>query len=734
MNAGMKRIIVLLLAGLCAAGALADSAPSLRRFAVFVGSNDGGHERIRLRYAESDARSMAEVMQELGGVEPDDSLVLLGPASHDLQRALSMMDQRIRQVHAEARRVEFLFYYSGHSDEKGLLLGEERVEYSDLRNSIVEADADVNIAILDSCFSGAFTRLKGGTRQPPFMIDESAQMKGHAFLSSSSADEAAQESDRIQGSYFTHYMLAALRGAADSTRDEQVSLNEAYHYAFSETLARTESSQAGVQHPSYNIQLTGTGDLTMTDLRVASSSIMLGEQLDGRLYVRGEAGNLVAEVRKVSGSGVLLALPEGRYSLNMDSQGRSWTADVNLRSGARRELDASDFRPIGRERTIPRGEQPRAPLPPEVEVAAEPQPPVYHETFGFSIVPGLPGGSGGRTVYNLSLNLLIGSVYGVRGAQLGTLMNIVQDKLSGAQGAGVGNIVEGDLFGAQASGLFNIVGSESKAAQLAGLFNINEGAFAGAQASTVFNIVKEQLSGVQAAGLFNMAEGPVSGAQIAGLFNHAPGVAGTQVGVVNISKDVKGSQIGIVNIADGEVHGTQVGLVNISRDLHGVPIGLINVVENGIFRVSGWISELDMGYVGFEMGNRYLYTLLYAGTALDNPASLYAAALGFGLHVPVGRFFVDGDLSAKASWTGWSGSELEEAFDAGDLSPIWPSARIMLGVQVLGSLSLFSGVMFDAAIPERTVETALHRGSSFSLDLWGGRIELYPKLLVGFKF
>jgi hypothetical protein len=264
----MRRIILILILIVSAVSLLANqSSGELRRYAIFVGSNDGGRERVRLRYAESDARAMAEVMQELGGIQHNDSLVLLAPTTYDLETAFLMMDRRIRQAHEDARRVEFLFYYSGHSDERGLLLGQERVAYADLKSSIVAMEADVNIAILDSCFSGAFTRLKGGTRQLPFMIDESIQMKGHAFLTSSSADEAAQESDHIQGSYFTHYMIAALRGAADSTRDEQVSLNEAYHYAFSETLARTETSHAGAQHPSYNIQLTGTGDLTMTDLR-----------------------------------------------------------------------------------------------------------------------------------------------------------------------------------------------------------------------------------------------------------------------------------------------------------------------------------------------------------------------------------------------------------------------------------------------------------------------------------
>ncbi len=129
-----------------------------------------------------------------------------------------------------------------------------------------------------------------------------------------------------------------------------------------------------------------------------------------------------------------------------------------------------------------------------------------------------------------------------------------------------------------------------------------------------------------------------------------------------------------------------------------------------------------MGYVGFEMGSRYLYTLLYGGMALGDRPSLYTAAFGFGLHIPVGPFFVEGDLSARSSWTGWSESELSEAFDMTDLSPVWPSARIMLGV------------MLDSALPGYTVETGLHQGSSFTMNLWNAPMEVYPKLFAGISF
>ncbi len=747
----MKRIILLLIMAVLGSSLFANQAPEgLRRFAMFIGSNDGGHQRVHLRYAESDARSMAEVMQELGGVAHNDSLVLLAPTSYDLEAAFHMMGARIRQAHAQARRVEFLIYYSGHSDERGLLLGEERVAYADLKDSIEEIHSDVNIAILDSCFSGAFTRLKGGTRQMPFMIDESVQMKGHAFLTSSSADEAAQESDHIQGSFFTHYLIAGLRGAADATRDEQISLNEAYHYAFSETLARTETSQAGAQHASYNIQLTGTGDLTITDLRAATAGIVLPEQLEGRLFVRSITGNLIAEIRKEQGPAVLLALPEGQYSMTLEAEGRSYQSSVVLRSGIRQELDQADFLPAGRERTVRRGdweEEEQAVDTPAVEPT-----PVSYAPFGFSVMPFAGTGIEPRTVYNFSFNLLVGSAYGIRGAQLGSILSITEDKLTGIQASGVGNIIEGDLRGLQYAGVFNMVGGETMGLQWSGIFNMAQGEIAFLQAAGVFNMTEQALKGVQAAGVFNISEGkltgfqmsgvfniaeaPILGAQISGVFNTAKVVSGAQVGMVNISENVDGTQVGLINIASGQVRGAQIGLVNISKDLYGVPIGLINVVEKGIFHVSGWVSELGMGYVGFEMGSRYVYTLLYGGAAMTDNPSLYTAAFGFGLHIPVGPFFVEADLSAKQSWTGFSDTELAEAFSKTDVSPVWPSARVLAGVRVLDIFSLFAGVLLDTTIPGYTAQTELHQGSSFTMDFWdsSAKLVVYPKLFAGIKF
>lgn len=173
----------------------------LRRFALVIGSNNGGSVRERLRYAAHDAETIADVLRQLGGVDQVDLSLLSEPDRRDLDRAFDALSERVRAEHKRGQRVELVVYYSGHADESGILVGGEHYDYARLRQRIHDVPADVHIAIVDSCASGSFTRMKGGARMPAFLRDSSNQVQGFAFLSSSSADEDAQESDRIGASF-----------------------------------------------------------------------------------------------------------------------------------------------------------------------------------------------------------------------------------------------------------------------------------------------------------------------------------------------------------------------------------------------------------------------------------------------------------------------------------------------------------------------------------------------------
>jgi len=337
----------------------------LQRHMLVIGANFGGADRPMLRYAVSDAERFATVMVELGGVAPAHQTLLKQPTLRDLFGALDALAARLaaakRAPGAAAGRTEVVVYYSGHADEKGLLLGEDRVSYRSLRDKLDELPADVRIAVLDACASGAFTRLKGGTARRPFTVDASSAMRGHAFLTSSAATEAAQESDRIGASYFTHYLVSGFRGAADLSGDGRVTLSEAYQFAFAETLGRTVGTTGGPQHPSYDINLTGTGDVVMTDMRQTTSALVLSEELDGRVFIRNEARRLVAELHKPVGRTVEIGVEPGVYDVRLERGRASHRASAQAAQGARVMLGVRQFSTAPLESTQSRGAADAAP-------------------------------------------------------------------------------------------------------------------------------------------------------------------------------------------------------------------------------------------------------------------------------------------------------------------------------------------------------------------------------------
>ena len=133
---------------------------SVERYALYVAANNGGAERDILKYAASDAKKLMEAMQEIGGINQDNSVILVEPKITDVENALQSFATTINQKKSNARRTEFIFYYSGHSDENALLLGEESYGYSQLKADINSVPSDIHVVMLDSCFSGNFISSK----------------------------------------------------------------------------------------------------------------------------------------------------------------------------------------------------------------------------------------------------------------------------------------------------------------------------------------------------------------------------------------------------------------------------------------------------------------------------------------------------------------------------------------------------------------------------------------------
>jgi Caspase domain len=630
-----------------------------QRFGLVIGANDGGAARPALRYAETDADAFARVITDLGGVSAEQLVVLGQPSRSDIARGWSDIRARVATAEQAGERTEVLVYYSGHSDDEGLLLGQERYDYTELRAAVESLGSDVRVVVLDSCQSGAMVRSKGGVVTAPFLVDTSVDVQGLAVLTSSAADEVSQETDRIGGSYFTHYLLTGLRGGADASSDGRVTLNEAYQFAYHETLARTERSSGGAQHAAYDIQLAGSGDLVLTDLSAVSASVVLDPGLAGRVTVRDHKGNLVAELNRAPGRPLELGLGPGRYTIWVDDQGEVREAQVELVEGDRRIIGATDFSPASVELARARGDASGARSFP-VRVELFPIPPLkprHNARVQVSLTAAVAGEIGG-----MQTGIIAAVAERVDGAQLSAAVAVAEG-VDGAQlSAGVATAQTVD--GAQLAAGVAVARSVAGAQVAAGV------------------AVSDAVSGWQSgAGAAIVGEG--SGLQTAGGFTFARHFRGVQLAPINIA---------------GQVDGAQIGVINIARDADE---SIAVIAINGAGYNHLWLAPNLMApaSAGLTWGGKHFYTGLELGMPLS-PEQSWHKWLGLGWHQQTaGRLWVDGDLAV--------GGATSRLF-VGD-SGLTVRARLLVGASLAEHLGVFAGptLALPLILPEGPVTTPL---------------------------
>lgn len=354
------------------------------RYALYVGNDRGGVGEAPLRYARADARKVSTVLRELGDFRSENTVLLEEAGAEEVQRVLIELNARIRGEADLGRETVLFVYYSGHADAAGLHLGDDVLPLTLLQRLVQGSPATFRILVLDACRSGALTRVKGARAVEPFAVSLAAPLgsEGIAFLTSSTEDEDAQESDALRGSFFTHHFVSGLRGAADTSRDGAVSLEEAYAYAYAHTLRASSSTRHGLQHPSFRLDLKGRGAVPLTWLwrsaRGAHLSLPSGHAF--LLFAGDPLGPVVAEVGQHDRARTL-ALEPGSYFVRARGRDYLLEGNVTLDGGRHTSVDPAALdrveyarlaRKGGSERLLAHGPwlgyQARTPLWPEASV------------------------------------------------------------------------------------------------------------------------------------------------------------------------------------------------------------------------------------------------------------------------------------------------------------------------------------------------------------------------------
>ena len=315
--------------------ALSEPVAAARRVAVVVGANEAAPGRTRLRYAHEDARSVADALVQVGQFAAADVLLLLDPKPAAVRFAL---DAQLARLDG-AQESLLLFYYSGHADQQALYPRGEALPLADLKERLQSKRASVRVGIVDSCSGGGWTRAKGLHPDAPFEVQVPLALsgEGEVLVASSSGVESAHESESLRGSFFTHHLVAALRGAGAS-RSGVVTMSDAFAYAKELTVRDTALQTGTPQHPSFSMNLRGRSDLPLSRIEGGGDVVEWHQRVGPLQLVHLGLGQTLLEV--APGEKTLrLAVPAGRYLLRRPSGEQVYALEIELKGGGEVTLD-----------------------------------------------------------------------------------------------------------------------------------------------------------------------------------------------------------------------------------------------------------------------------------------------------------------------------------------------------------------------------------------------------------
>ncbi|WYL96064.1 MAG: SUMF1/EgtB/PvdO family nonheme iron enzyme [Gloeotrichia echinulata IR180] len=216
----------------------------MAKIALLIGISEYEPGLTPLPSAVKDVEAMRRVLvnPDMGGFAAEDVTVLKNSQRQEIAEA-------IEELYTKCQKDDLvLFYFSGHGvtvengdfyfltrstkKNQGKLITASAVPARDVHNWMNNSKSRRLVIILDCCFSGAFAR--GLTPKDSGTIDLQQHLggEGRAILTASNSTQYAFESDNLDLSIYTHYLVEGIeKGAADTDGDGLISVDELHGYA-----------------------------------------------------------------------------------------------------------------------------------------------------------------------------------------------------------------------------------------------------------------------------------------------------------------------------------------------------------------------------------------------------------------------------------------------------------------------------------------------------------------------
>ncbi|MBD2409712.1 sulfatase-modifying factor protein [Nostoc calcicola FACHB-389] len=217
----------------------------MAKLALLIGISEYDEPTLApLPNAVNDVEAMQRVLvnPEMGDFAAADVTVLKNPQRQDMEDA-------IYNLYANCQKDDLvLFYFSGHGvvvesgefyfstrrtrKDRGKLIPTSAVVATNVHSWMNQSKSKRQVVILDCCFSGAFARGLTTKDSGTINLQQYLGGEGRAILTASTSTQYAFESETLDLSIYTHYLVEGIeKGAADIDGDGLISVDELHNYA-----------------------------------------------------------------------------------------------------------------------------------------------------------------------------------------------------------------------------------------------------------------------------------------------------------------------------------------------------------------------------------------------------------------------------------------------------------------------------------------------------------------------
>lgn len=207
----MKKFLILLLFAL-------SLQLQAKVYLVAVGISDYPGTVNDLSLCDGDARDLAALYKKNNQAET----ILLCNSKATTAAVTQAMKNLFQK--AQANDIVVLFY-SGHGEKKGLCLYDKTLTFKEIMKIFDSLKCKNKMIFSDSCFSGSL-RSKATLQASDVQLTNNVMF----FLGSRSNEYSIENGSEFTNSYFTHALIRALSGKADSNRNRIISAKELFTY------------------------------------------------------------------------------------------------------------------------------------------------------------------------------------------------------------------------------------------------------------------------------------------------------------------------------------------------------------------------------------------------------------------------------------------------------------------------------------------------------------------------